>query len=56
MTISAVLERPYISPRALLRNGPNRSLKFRAAILRGIRDSQMGRVRPWSEVKKEFGL
>lgn len=57
MTISAVLVRPRNLPRiGTRRTDIVRSPKVKAAIMRGLRDSQMGRVKPWSEVKQAFGL
>ncbi len=32
------------------------TIETKAAILRGIKDSRVGRVKPWSVVKKELGI
>ena len=56
MTISAVLARPYAPQREVIRNDIFIHPKTRMAIQRGLRDSREGRVRPWSEVKQDFGL
>ena len=57
MTLTAARARPYISPREILRDVDLvRAPRVKSAIMRGIADSKAGRVKPWSEVKKEFGL
>lgn len=62
MTLSAALARPFISPRGIPRDIDIRDIdivrspKVKAAIMRGIEDLRVGRARPWSEVRKEFGV
>ena len=57
MTITAELARPYFGPLGGLRNTDFiREPKFKTAIMRGLADSREGRVKPWSEVKRELGL
>jgi hypothetical protein len=57
MTLSVALARPYFSPREIPREVDIvRNPRVKSAIMRGVEDSKAGRVKPWSEVKKEFGL
>ena len=57
MTVTATMARQD-RPRFRAGNYENPPLHpgVEAAIKRGIEDSKAGRVRPWSEVKKDLGL